>query len=170
MPSRFLDGTVRSFQSLVEDMLHTEVLEEREARRFLQHLVYYDEEHASTFRSERGDRLDYTLADSQIEMNRDYLRVNDAYLKCIGLKQLPGVTGPTLLDDLLVVDSDLIVSMEWKPKSNLHMRRVIRQEQTGFDRSSTILPPSPSVAAAFPSRSCRANTRSKRITTRSASA
>ena len=128
-----LDGTVRSFQSLVEDMLHSKVLEEREARHFLRNLVNYDQEHANTFRSEPGDRLDYTLADSQIEVNRDHLRVNDAYVKCIGLKQLPGVTGPNLLNDLLAVDSDLIVCVEWRPKSNLHMRRVIRQKQIGFD-------------------------------------
>jgi hypothetical protein len=59
--------------------------------------------------------------------------VNDFFVKSISLKQLPGSTAPNLLVDLLAVYSGLIVCTEWKPKSNLHMRRIIRAKQTGFD-------------------------------------
>ena len=59
--------------------------------------------------------------------------MNDFFVKSVSLKQLPGSTIPNLLADLLTIDCDLIVTMEWKPKSNLHMRRVIRAKQTGFD-------------------------------------
>jgi type IV secretory pathway VirB4 component len=128
-----LGGAVRSFQSLMDDLLATELLHEREARLFLRRLVNYDPAHAVAFHFETGERLDTTTLDSQIEVYADHLRVNDFFVKSISLKQLPGSTAPHLLGDLLAIDSDLIVSTEWKPKSNLHMRRVIRTKQTGFD-------------------------------------
>jgi type IV secretory pathway VirB4 component len=128
-----LGGTVRSFQSLMDDLLATEVLQEREVRLFLRCLVNYDPAHAAAFHMEAGGRLDTTTIDSQVDVYADHLRVNDFFLKSISLKQLPGATAPHLLFDLLSIDSDLIVCAEWKPKSNLHMRRVIRAKQTGFD-------------------------------------
>ena len=128
-----LRGTVRSFQSLIDDLLATRVLPEREARLFLRQIVNYDPAHAAAFHCEPGERLDETTVDSQIEIYPDHLRVNDFFVKSISLKQLPGSTAPNLLNDLLTIDSDLIVCTEWKPKSNLHMRRVIRTKQTGFD-------------------------------------
>jgi hypothetical protein len=79
------------------------------------------------------DRLDTTTIDSQIDVYPDHLRVNDYFVKSNSLKQLPGSTAPNLLVDLLAIDSDLIACTEWKPQSNLHMRRVIRGKQTGFD-------------------------------------
>ena len=127
-----LGGAVRSFQSLMDDLLATRVLHEREARLFLRRLVNYDAIHAAAFHSESG-RLDTTTLDSQIEVYADHLRLNDFFVKSISLKQLPGSTAPNLLADLLAIDSDLIVSTEWKRKSNLHIRRVIRAKQTGFD-------------------------------------
>jgi type IV secretion system protein TrbE len=128
-----LGGAVRSFQSLLDDLLATRVRHEREARLFFRNLVNYDPVHAAAFHCEPGDRLDRTILDSQVEIYADHLRVNDFFVKSISLKQLPGSTAPNLLNDLLTIDSDLIVCTEWKPQSNLHMRRVIRAKQTGFD-------------------------------------
>lgn len=128
-----LSGAVRSFQSLMDDLLATEVLHEREARLFLRSLVNYDPAHAAAFHFEPGGRLDTTTIDSQIDVHADHLRVNDCFAKSISLKQLPGSTAPNLLIDLLAIDSDLIACTEWKPQSNLQMRRVIRAKQTGFD-------------------------------------
>ena len=128
-----LHGAVRSFQSLMDDLLQTKVLREREARLFLRSLVNYDPAHAAAFRCDVGGRIDLTTLDSQVEVYADHLRVNDFLVKSISLKQLPGSTMPNLLADLLTIDSDLIVCAEWKPKSNPHMRRVIRDKQTGFD-------------------------------------
>lgn len=51
-----LHGAVRSFQSLMDDLLATRVVHEREARHFLRSLVNYDPAHA--FHSEAGGRLD----------------------------------------------------------------------------------------------------------------
>ncbi len=128
-----LSSTVRSFQSLTDDLLATEVLHERQARLFLRNLVNYDAAHARAFHCEPGERLDTTTLDSEVEIYADHLRVNDLFVKSVSLKQLPGSTAPNLLVDLLAIDSDLIVCTEWKPQSNLHMRRVIRAKQTGFD-------------------------------------
>jgi type IV secretory pathway VirB4 component len=71
--------------------------------------------------------------DSQVDIHPDHLRVNDYVVKTVGLKNLPASTHPNLLDELLRIPSDLIVCSEWKPQSNLHMRRLIRSKQTGFD-------------------------------------
>jgi type IV secretory pathway VirB4 component len=128
-----LGGAVRSFQSLMNDLLAPEVLHEREARVFLRGLVNYDPAHAAAFRLDPGDRLDTTTIDSQIDIYPDHLRINDYFVKSISLKQLPASTAPNLLGDLLAIDSDLIACTEWKPQSNLHMRRLIRGKQTGFD-------------------------------------
>jgi type IV secretion system protein VirB4 len=128
-----LHGAVCSFQSLTDDLLATQVLHESEARLFLRSLANYDPAHAAAFHCQAGGRIDLSTFDSQIEVHADHLRVNNFFLKSISLKQLPGSTAPNLLEDLLTIDCDLIVCSEWKPKSNLHMRRMIRAKQTGFD-------------------------------------
>jgi type IV secretion system protein VirB4 len=165
-----LGGAVRSFQSLLNDLLAAEVLHEREARLFLRSLVNYDPAHATAFHMEAGDRLDTTTFDSQIDVYADHLRVNDFFVKCISLKQLPGSTAPNLLVDLLAIDSDLTAWTEWKPQTNLNMRRVIRAKQTGFDALFINLAALALHGRGVPSRSYPASTRWKRITTRSGNA
>jgi type IV secretion system protein VirB4 len=128
-----LTGAVRSFRQIVGDALPAEVLEEREARLFLRGLVNYDPAHASAFQCVPGDELSYTTLDSQIDIHSDHLRVNDYAVKAVGLKNLPASTQPNLLQELLAIPCDLIVCSEWKPQSNLRMRRVIRSKQTSFD-------------------------------------
>src|SRR6185312_4547045 len=109
-----LRGAVRSFQSLMDDLLKAEVLHEREARLFLRSLVNYDPTHAVAFHCEPGGRLDTTTIDSQIDVHADHLRANDFFVKSVSLKQLPGLTAANLLGDLLSIDSDLIACAEWK--------------------------------------------------------
>src|SRR4051812_28752821 len=65
---RSLSGAVRSFQSLLDDLLATRVLHEREARLFLRSLVNYDATHAAAFHCEPGERLDTTTLDSEVEI------------------------------------------------------------------------------------------------------
>jgi hypothetical protein len=118
-----LSSTVRSFQEIVWDALPTEVLAEREARLFLRSLVNYDPAHAAAFRGAPGEPLDYTTLDSQVDIHPDHLQVNDYVVKTVGLKNLPASTQPNLLRELLTIPCDLIVCSEWKPQSNLRMRR-----------------------------------------------
>jgi type IV secretion system protein TrbE len=128
-----LSSTVRSFQEIVGDALPTEVLAEREARLFLRSLVNYDPIHAAAFRGTPGEPLDYTTLDSQVDIHPDHLQVNDYVVKTVGLKNLPASTQPNLLQELLTIPCDLIVCSEWKPQSNLRMRRLIHSKQRSFD-------------------------------------
>jgi type IV secretion system protein VirB4 len=128
-----LSSTVRSFQEIVGDALPTEVLAEREARLFLRSLVNYDPAHAAAFRGVPGEPLDYTTLDSQVDIHPDHLQVNDYVVKTVGLKNLPASTQPNLLQELLTIPCDLIVCSEWKPQSNLRMRRLIHSKQRSFD-------------------------------------
>jgi type IV secretion system protein TrbE len=128
-----LSSTVRSFQEIVGDALPTEVLPEREARLFLRSLVNYDPAHAAAFRGAPGEPLDYTTLDSQVDIHPDHLQVNDYVVKTVGLKNLPASTQPNLLQELLTIPCDLIVCSEWKPQSNLRMRRLIHSKQRSFD-------------------------------------
>jgi type IV secretory pathway VirB4 component len=128
-----LSSTVRSFQEIVGDALPTEVLAEREARLFLRSLVNYDPAHAAAFRGTPGEPLDYTTLDSQVDIHPDHLQVNDYVVKTVGLKNLPASTQPNLLQELLTIPCDLIVCTEWKPQSNLRMRRLIHSKQRSFD-------------------------------------
>ncbi|MGA8595081.1 MAG: hypothetical protein WB676_10095 [Bryobacteraceae bacterium] len=75
-----LHGAVRSFRSLVDDLLQTKVLREREARLFLRNLVNYDPVQAAAFHCEAGGRIDLTTLDSQVEVYADHLRVNDFFV------------------------------------------------------------------------------------------
>jgi type IV secretion system protein TrbE len=128
-----LTSTVRSFREVVGDTLPSTILREREARLFLRSLVNYDPVHASAFHCVPGDDLDYTTLDSQVDIHPDHLQVNDYVVKTVGLKNLPASTQPNLLQEVLAIPGDFIVLCEWKPQSNLRMRRVIRNKQTGFD-------------------------------------
>jgi type IV secretion system protein VirB4 len=128
-----LSGTVRSFREIVGDHLPSEVLEEREARLFLRGLVNYDPAHAAAFRCAPGEQLDYGTLDSQVDIHPDHLQVNDYVVKTVGLKNLPASTQPNLLQELLATPCDLIVCIEWKPQSNLRMRRLIHAKQRSFD-------------------------------------
>ncbi len=161
-----LGGAVRSFESLLDDLLATRVLHEREARLFLRNLVNYDPAHGAAFHFEPGERLDRTTLDSQIGVYADHLRINDFFVKSISLKQLPGSTVPNLLVDLLEIDLDLIVCIEWKPQSNLHMRRGDSGEA---NRLRCAIPQSRCARSSWPRRAevgaAAQNTKSKRIMT-----
>jgi hypothetical protein len=128
-----LSSTVRSFQEIVGDALPTDVLAEWEARLFLRSLVNYDPTHAAAFRCTPGEPLDYITLDSQVDIHPDHLQVNDYVVKTVGLKNLPASTQPNLLQELLTIPCDLIVCSEWKPQSNLRMRRLIHSKQRSFD-------------------------------------
>ncbi|MBV9083870.1 MAG: hypothetical protein JOZ62_14420 [Acidobacteriaceae bacterium] len=128
-----LTSAVRAFTSSLDDMLGFEVLDEPRAKLFFRSLLNPDAEHVGLFHSEPGDRLDYDMADTNIHVEHDQLRLNEYYVTAASVKLTPANPKPaTIASALARVNCDFIACMEWKPQTTLHMRKLIKSRQKTF--------------------------------------
>ncbi|MGH9162291.1 MAG: VirB4 family type IV secretion system protein, partial [Vicinamibacteraceae bacterium] len=93
--------------------------------------------------------LDYFLADSTLECHRDHLRLDDAYVRVLVLKDPPPRTCAHLLQPVYEIGavqedagedvSDLILCSEWRPERGDHTRRALRAKQVHFHNTKVSL-------------------------------
>ena len=73
--------------------------------------------------------LDYFAADSTLECHRAHLRVGDAYVKVLTMKEPPSVTYALMLDALHRVAHPFIACAEWRSLPADKVRREIRAKR-----------------------------------------
>ncbi len=97
-----LDQRVKMFVRQLNDLMRIEVLDQQGQLRFLRRLLNYDawriagSPHTTQF-------LDYQVVNSNIEAERDHLRVGDHIVRVLTMKEAIGETRPLVLDQLLKI-------------------------------------------------------------------
>ena len=83
--------------------------------------------------------LDYQVVNSNIEAERDHLRVGDHIVRVLTMKEAIGETRPLVLDQLLKIRANFYVVTEWTPLTNEQgpqgdnkRRRHFNMSKTGF--------------------------------------
>jgi type IV secretion system protein VirB4 len=103
-----------------------------EAFHFFRRLVNDDAATAAAARLTHDTHLDYFIADSAIDCDRDHLRVGHRLVKVLSMKEPPTQTFAFLLQDLYELPGDLIACLEWQRVPSHTLRRDLQTRRRHF--------------------------------------
>jgi type IV secretory pathway VirB4 component len=81
--------------------------------------------------------LDYQIANSTIEAERDHLRVGDHIVRVLTMKEAITETRPLVLDSLLRIAANFYVVTEWTPVTTDKARKEVNKRRRHFNVSKT---------------------------------
>ena len=117
-----LDQRVQSFVRQLSDAVEIEVLGAEECFTFLRRLVNYDRWRIEG-RPKSTQFLDYQVANSEIEAERDHLRVGNHSVKVLTMREAIAETRPLVLKALLDIPANFIAVSEWVLLENAQARK-----------------------------------------------
>ncbi len=139
LAQQVLSSKVTSFLVQLQDLVNAERLTKDEAFRFLGRLLNYAPYRTDHMRLKYDLFVDQQLAGSSLECHRDHLRLDDCYVKVLGVTEPPAQTFSHMLHALLELSANVIVATEWKRASNARIRTLIRSKRRHFHNSKTSL-------------------------------
>ncbi|MGA8732987.1 MAG: hypothetical protein WB558_03615 [Terriglobales bacterium] len=81
--------------------------------------------------------LDYQVVNSDIEAERDHLRVGDHIVRVLTMKEAITETRPLVLDALLKIPANFYVVTEWTPLPADKARKEVNKRRRHFNMSKT---------------------------------
>ena len=133
---RSLRQQVENFTRHLADFMRIEVLNSQGQFTFFRRLLNFDDwriagrPHADQF-------LDFQVVNSNIDAERDHLRVGDHYVRLLTMKEAIAETRPLVLDQLLKIQSCFYVVTEWTPISTAKARKIVNTKRRHFNMSKT---------------------------------
>src|SRR5438445_9811123 len=109
-----LEQRTQSFNRQLADFVQIEVLQQDECFRFLRRLLNYDRWRIDGH-PQSSQFLDYQVANSHIEAERDHLRVGDHFVRVLTMKDAIAETRPLVLTHLLEIERHFCIVSEWVP-------------------------------------------------------
>jgi len=85
----------------------------------------------------RAQFLDYQVTNSDVEAERDHLRVGDHYVRVLTIKEAISETKPLVLKQLLEIQTNFFVVTEWVPIDNAVARKEITKRKRHFNVSKS---------------------------------
>jgi type IV secretion system protein VirB4 len=131
-----LEQRVHNFVRQLSDFVQIDILPQKECFRFLRRLLNYDDWRVDG--RPRGTQfLDYQVANSDVEAERDHLRVGDHYVRVLTIKEAISETKPLVLRHLLEIQANFCVVSEWVPIDNAVARKEITRRKRHFNVSKS---------------------------------
>ena len=109
-----LDQRVQAFVRQLADFVQIEVLDQHGQFTFFRRLLNFDDWRIAG-RPQSTQFLDYQVVNSDIEAERDHLRVGDHFVRVLTMKEAIAETRPLVLDALLKIPANFMVCTEWAP-------------------------------------------------------
>jgi len=131
-----LEQRVNSFIRQLADFVQIDVLEQDEAFRFLRRLINYDPWRIEG-RPQSGQFLDYQIANSDVEAERDHLRVGNHFVRVLTMKEAIAETKPLVLKQLLEIQASFCIAAEWAPMETATARKEITRRKRHFNISKS---------------------------------
>jgi type IV secretion system protein TrbE len=131
-----LEQKVQAFSRQLADFMQIEVLGQQEQFRFFRRLLNYDEWRIAG-RPQSTQFLDYQVVNSNIEAERDHLRVGDHVVRVLTMKEAITETHPLVLDALLKIPANFYVVTEWTPLATDKARKEVNKRRRHFNMSKT---------------------------------
>ena len=131
-----LEQRAKTFIRQMADLMRIEVLDQQGQLRFFRRLLNYDEWRIAG-KPLHTQFLDYQVVNSNIEAERDHLRVGDHCIRVLTMKEVIGETRPLVLDQLLKIQGNFHVATEWTPISTNKARREITKRRRHFNLTKT---------------------------------
>jgi type IV secretion system protein VirB4 len=105
-----------------------EILNSDQQFTFLRRLVNYDD-FRIVGRPKSSQYLDYQIVNSNIEAERDHLRVGDHFVRVLTMKEAISETRPMVLDKLLKLDANFMVCIEWHALSQADGKKMVESRR-----------------------------------------
>ena len=127
-----LHRKIESFRLHVSDFVSVRLLPKEEAFRVLKQTLNFDPRKIESAKLKHDTFLDYYLSESHLECHRNYLRLDDYFVKVLTLKEPSAHTFPLLLKGLLDVRANYHVVTEWKKEEPGKTRSAIQAKRRHF--------------------------------------
>ena len=98
---------MKTFTRQLNDFMHIEVLDQQGQLRFFRRLLNYDDWRIAG-KPQTTQFLDYQVVNSDIEAERDHLRVGDHVVRVLTMKEAIIETRPLVLDQLLKIRGNFL--------------------------------------------------------------
>ena len=131
-----LEQRVRAFIHQLSDFMRIDILNQNGQFRFFRRLLNYDDWRIAGA-PKSTQFLDYQTVNSDIEAERDYLRVGDHFVRVLTMKEAIGETRPLVLDALLKIPGNFYVVTEWAPITTDKARKEVTKRRRHFNISKT---------------------------------
>jgi type IV secretion system protein VirB4 len=105
---------VEAFTRQLADFVQISVQDQQGQFTFFRRLLNYSESQIAG-RPHSTQYLDYQVVNSDIEAERDHLRVGRHFVRVLTMKESIVETRPLVLDSLLKISSNFTVCTEWIP-------------------------------------------------------
>jgi type IV secretion system protein VirB4 len=131
-----LDQRVQAFARQLADFMQIEVLDRQRQFRFFRRLLNFDDWRVAG-KPQSTQFLDYQVVNSNIEAERDHLRVGDHIVRVLTMKEAITETRPLALDALLKIPANFRVITEWTPLASDKARKEVNKRRRHFNMSKT---------------------------------
>jgi type IV secretion system protein TrbE len=131
-----LDQRVQAFTRQLADFVKITLLDQQGQFTFLRRLLNFDSWRIAG-RPQSTQFLDYQVVNSNIEAERDHLRVGDHQVRILTMKEAITETRPLILDSLLKIPANFIVCTEWTPLPASKARKEVNKRRRHFNMSKT---------------------------------
>jgi hypothetical protein len=131
-----LDQHVQAFARQFADFMQVEVLNGQGQFTFFRRLLNYDDWRVAG-KPQSTQFLDYQVVNSDIEAERDHLRVGDHIVRVLTMKEAITETRPLALDALLKIPANFYVVTEWTPLATDKARKEVNKRRRHFNMSKT---------------------------------
>jgi type IV secretion system protein VirB4 len=131
-----LDQRVQAFARQLADSMQIQVLDRQGQFRFFRRLLNFDDWRVAG-KPQSTQFLDYQIVNSNIEAERDHLRVGDHIVRVLTMKEAITETRPLALDALLKIPANFRVITEWTPLAADKARKEVNKRRRHFNMSKT---------------------------------
>jgi type IV secretion system protein VirB4 len=131
-----LEQRVQNFTRQLADLMPVEVQGQQAQFRFFRRLLNFDEWRI-VGKPQSTQYLDYQVVNSNIEAERDHLRVGDHFVRILTMKEAIAETRPLVLDRLLKIEGNFYVVTEWTPLSMAKARKEVDKRRRHFNMSKS---------------------------------
>jgi type IV secretion system protein VirB4 len=131
-----LEQHVQAFARQLSDFVQIDILNRQGQFRFFRRLLNYDDCRIAG-KPKSSQFLDYQVVNSDIEAERDHLRVGDHFVRVLTMKEAIGETRPLVLDSLLKIPANFYAVSEWAPISTDKARKEVNKRRRHFNVSKT---------------------------------
>jgi type IV secretion system protein VirB4 len=131
-----LEQRVQNFTRQLADLMPIEVQGQQAQFSFFRRLLNFDEWRIAG-KPQSTQYLDYQVVNSNIEAERDHLRVGDHFVRILTMKESIAETRPLVLDRLLKIEGNFYVVTEWTPLSMAKARKEVDKRRRHFNMSKS---------------------------------
>ncbi len=131
-----LEQCVVNFTRHLADLMPIEVQGQQAQFSFFRRLLNFDDWRIAG-KPQSTQYLDFQVVNSNIEAERDHLRVGDHFVRILTMKEAIAETRPLVLDRLFKIEGNFYVVTEWTPLSMAKARKEVDKRRRHFNMSKS---------------------------------